>query len=189
MTNGRRHNASFGKDFFKRSGFISENYAHSLHGFIVITWDAFPAAVCSSFREHGCDSHNFLLLTLQSCVTLPMRETQPCCLSERPNSSILPWYGARCESKANHRPLHTTHIRPFVARPVTKTAIPPPLPSFYSNHPVRWEGHALPRCWPPQRTQPGNSLPRICEREKIRLTFTVHSRSHGKRFNTAQGSL
>ena len=112
--------------FRKGSILFSENYAHSLHGSLVITWDAFPAAFCSSLLEQGCDSHNFLLLTLQSCVTLPMRETQPCCLSELQSSSILPWYGARCESKANHRPLRTTHIRPFVARPVTKTAIPPP---------------------------------------------------------------
>ena len=110
MTNGHWHKESFGKDFFKRSGFISENYAHSLHGFIVITWDAFPAAVCSSFREHGCDSHSFLLLTLQSWVTLPMRETQPCCLAGRSFPSILPWYGARCESKANHCPSpHNTY--------------------------------------------------------------------------------
>ena len=73
--------ANFVKHFYEKVHFILENYAPSLHGFIVITWDAFPAAVCSSFREHGCDSHSFLLLTLQSCVTLPMRETQPCCLS------------------------------------------------------------------------------------------------------------
>ena len=145
----------------------------SLHGFIVITWDAFPAAVCSSFREHGCDSHSFLLLTLQSCVTLPMRDPQPCCLSGLQARPYFHGMGSGLSPKPITAPLRTTHIRPFVAWPVTKTAIPPPLPSFYSNHPVRWEGHVLPRCWPPQRTQPGNSLPRICEREKIAADFTV----------------
>ena len=111
--------------------------------------------------------------TLQRCVTLPMKETQPCCLSELQSPSILPWYGARCESKANHCPSPHNTYPPICGAAGNKDRYLATLPSFYSNHPVRWEGHALPRCWPPQRTQPGNSLPRICEREKIAAVFSV----------------
>ena len=53
--------AIFCKTFLGKGHFILENNAPSLHGFIVITWDAFPAAVCSSLLEQGCDCHNFFV--------------------------------------------------------------------------------------------------------------------------------
>ena len=75
--------------------------------------------------------------TLQRCVTLPMRETQPCCLSGRTFPSILSWYGARCESKANHCPSPHNTYPPLVNRSGLSPQTSHPLPSSYSNSPCR----------------------------------------------------
>ena len=49
----------FVKHFYEKVHFILENYAPSLHGSLVISWEAFPAAFRSPLLEQGCDSHNF----------------------------------------------------------------------------------------------------------------------------------
>ena len=64
----------------------------------------------------------------------------------------------------------TTHIHPLRERRLDLSQTRHPSRAPIPIHPVRWGVYALPRCWPPQRTQPGNSLPRICERGKKPLT-------------------